>query len=531
MLWLLLPLLAAGCARSPDPPPGPPAAPQSTFKSQDTRTPTALVGEVSVPLNSGWNAVGLQGERLTTLAGTVSVAGMAWFNGSSYVTQSLSTANVDGRKGLWVFATTPTSFTYSAEASDTPSLTLTAGWNLVSFMNREPQPGSSLVARQGNATVSVGSVLLPTFTQINNDNRYTTVDVTKGGVLQPGRPYWVFAQSAVTLSWTPAPPGQASYHLDEYAKVPSARHLALGADGTLFVGTNQDAVYAVPSQGRVLKILQGLNGPNGVCVDGDDLLVGEVDAIWRYKGLARSLTAGARELVCRLTPDRNHGMRFLRYGPDRALYVVSGYPGNIGPVNDPYGTILRLLPGQTQPEVYVRGIRNSMGFDWDPRTGDLWFSDNGRDWLGDDQPPEEVNHVERAGQHFGFPFRHGTFIVDPEMGSRAPAGLVMTPPAFELQAHVAPLGIEFYRGTMFPAIDQGKLMVCTHGSWNRSSPVGYEVLLIDTFTGARRVLVGGWLQPNGRPTHRPVDLECAPDGSVFISDDHGGTIFRLTYGP
>lgn len=533
-LLLLGALLLTACARTPDAagqPPGPPAAPAATFKSEDARTPSVLVGNVSVPLTAGWNAVGLQGERLVTLAGTVSVAGMAWFNGSGYVTQSLSVDNVDGRRGLWIFASTATSFTYSAEASATPQLSLTPGWNLVSFMNREPQPGSSLIATQNGRTVPLGSVLLPTFTQLNNDNRYATVDVTQGGVLQPGRPYWVFAQSAVTLSWMPAPPGQARYRLTEYASVPRARHLALNAEGTLFVGTNADSVYAVRGPGQVVRLLQGLNGPNSVCVDGDDLLVGEVDAVWRYRGLSRTLTAGSRELVCRLTPDRNHGMRFLRYGADRALYIVSGYPGNVGPVADPYGTILRLLPGQSQPEVYVRGIRNSMGFDWHPQTGEMWFSDNGRDWLGDDQPPEELNRVERAGQHFGFPFRHGALIVDPEMGSQAPPGLVMTPPAVDLQAHVAPLGIEFYRGTMFPPDDQGKLMVCTHGSWNRSSPVGYEVLLVDTSTGARKVLVGGWLQPNGQPTNRPVDVEMAADGSVFLSDDYGGKIFRITYGP
>jgi len=532
-LLLLGVLLLTSCAQTPDAgtPPGPPAPPAATFKSEDARTPAALVGDVSVPLLAGWNAVGLQVERVTTLAGTVSVAGVASFNGSGYVTQSLTAPNLDGRKGLWIFATTATAFTYSGEASDTPSLTLTAGWNLVSFMNREPQPGSSLIAHQDGQTVPLGSVVLPTFTQITNDNRYATVDVTRGGVLQPGRPYWVFAQAPVTLSWTPAPPGQARYHVTEYASVPSARHLALGADGTLFVGTNADSVYAVRTNGSVVRLLSGLNGPNGVCVDGDDLLVGEVDAIWRYRGLARTLGAGNRELVCRMTPDRNHGMRFLRYGADGALYIVAGFPGNVGPVADPYGSIVRLLPGQTQPEVYVRGIRNSMGFDWHPQTGELWFSDNGRDWLGDDSPPEELNRVERAGQHFGFPFRHGNFIVDPEMGSRAPAGLVMTPPAIELQAHVAPLGIEFYRGSMFPPEDQGKLIVCTHGSWNRSSPVGYEVLLIDTFSGGRKVLVGGWLQPNGRPTNRPVDVEMAADGSVFLSDDHGGKIFRITYGP
>ncbi len=329
---------------------------------------------------------------------------------------------------------------------------------------------------------------------------------------------------------------QGPYHVEVYAEgLPSARHMALGKDGTLFVGSNAGSVYALPDADhdfkpdRVVTLLEGLNKPNGVEVDGDDLIVAEIDAVKRYPGLAKlPAKAPPGELIAELPKEGHHGPRVLRKGPDGALYVTVGVPANVAEMGPPYGTILRLEKG-AKPQVYARGIRNSMGLDWHPETDELWFSDNGRDWLGDDSPPEELNRCSAIDQHFGFPYRHGKAVVDPEFGTKAQAGLNMIPPVVELQAHSAPLGMRFYRGEMLPAEHRGNIILATHGSWNRSAPVGYQVLSVNPKTGERQVLIGDWLQ--GRSVKaRPVDVQELADGSLVISSDHSGQIFRLTYG-
>lgn len=333
------------------------------------------------------------------------------------------------------------------------------------------------------------------------------------------------AQGAVQL-----PPG---FRLELYAEVPGARHLTVDERGTVWVGTMGKAVYAIPDANRdfkadrVVKVLDGLNGPNGVAVQGDDVYVAEVDRIRRYPALARTLGVPPNPVLVRnLPPERHHGYRVLRFGPDGLLYVSLGAPTNAGEVEDPYGTLARLKSDGQGFEILARGIRNSMGFDWHPVSRELYFTDNGRDMLGDDLPPEELNRLTRVGQHFGFPYRFGNNQKDPEWGNRAPAGLTFTPAAVLMEAHVAPLGMRFYRGSMFPAAYKNQAFIAQHGSWNRSTPLGYRVV---TVQGSRAtVFAHGWLQGR-RVSGRPVDLQELSDGSVLVSDDYAGKVYRITY--
>ncbi len=231
--------------------------------------------------------------------------------------------------------------------------------------------------------------------------------------------------------------------------------------------------------------------------------------------------------------DRHHGWKFVAFGPDGMLYVPVGAPCNVcEPPGPRHETITRMRPDGSGLEVFARGVRNSVGFDWDPRTRELWFTDNGRDWLGDDRPPDELNYAPRPGLHFGFPYCHGRGIPDPEFGARHPCA-EFTPPAIELGPHVAALGMRFYTGSMFPPEYRGQIFIAEHGSWNRSRPIGYRVTLVRLAEGraaSYEVFAEGWLR-DGRAWGRPVDLLVMPDGALLLSDDHAGAIYRITYRP
>jgi glucose/arabinose dehydrogenase len=233
----------------------------------------------------------------------------------------------------------------------------------------------------------------------------------------------------------------------------------------------------------------------------------------------------------RLPRDRHHGWKFLAFGPDGWLYVPVGAPCNVceppGPLHE---TIARMRADGSGLEVFARGIRNSVGFDWHPGTKTLWFTDNGRDRMGDDEPPDELNHAPRPGLHFGFPYCHGKTIADPELG-RKHACSEFTPPAMELGPHVAALGMRFYTGSMFPPEYHRQIFIAEHGSWDRSVPIGYRVSLVrleGDRAVKRDVFAEGWLQ-NGRPWGRPVDVLVMPDGALLVSDDHAGAIYRISY--
>lgn len=323
------------------------------------------------------------------------------------------------------------------------------------------------------------------------------------------------------------------FHLEVYARVPGARQLSVAPDGTLFVGTLADSVYAVTARRKVIKLIDGLSFPNGVAFADGTLYIGEIERLSRIQNVLSKLDQEPtpETLNDSLPGDRLHGYRVLAFGPDQRLYIAMGAPTNVGEVALPHATISRFSKDFRSLETVARGIRNSVGFDWHPADGVLWFTDNGRDMLGDDLPPEELNRAPRSGLHFGFPYRYGNNQPDPLLGSKAPAGLTFTPPAATMQAHMAPLGMRFYTGKMFPASYRNCIFLACHGSWNRSSKVGYKVMLArPDDAGHARVedFATGWLR-NGRVSGRPVDVQQLPDGSLAISDDHAGVIYRLTY--
>jgi glucose/arabinose dehydrogenase len=348
---------------------------------------------------------------------------------------------------------------------------------------------------------------------------------------------WIGTARTLPLDTITLPPGFA---IDIYANnVPNARSMALGPNNTVFVGTRQGTVYAVvnrdgdPQADEVITIAQGLQSPNGVAFRDGALYVAEISRVLRYDNIAARLTNPPEPVVVNdtLPQDRHHGWKFMRFGPDGQIYVPVGAPCNVCEKSDPrYASILRMQPDGSGLEVFAQGVRNTVGFDWHPQTQELWFTDNGRDMLGDDIPPDELNHAPRPGLHFGFPSCHGKDIVDPEFGARR-ACAETVPPVAALGPHVAALGMRFYTGTMFPPEYQQQIFIAEHGSWNRSTPIGYRVMRV-RLEGNRAVeytvFAEGWLQ-DGRAWGRPVDVLVMPDGALLVSDDHAGAMYRISF--
>jgi len=317
--------------------------------------------------------------------------------------------------------------------------------------------------------------------------------------------------------------------------LPGARQLALGARGTVFVGTRREGrVYAV-RDGTVRTIARGLRSPNGVAFREGSLFVAEISRVLRWDDIEDRLDDPPAPAVVRddFPADDWHGWKFIAFGPDDRLYVPVGAPCNVCERDDErYASILRMKPDGTELEVFARGVRNTVGFDWHPETGELWFTDNGRDLLGDDLPPDELNRAPEAGLHFGFPYCHGRAVSDPELGRGRPCS-GFRPPERELGAHVAALGMRFYRGDSFPA-EYRHIFIAEHGSWNRSTPDGYRVTTVRLDAEGRAVsyepFAEGWLRPDGAGAWgRPVDLLVLPDGSLLVSDDRAGAIYRIRY--
>jgi glucose/arabinose dehydrogenase len=208
-----------------------------------------------------------------------------------------------------------------------------------------------------------------------------------------------------------------------------------------------------------------------------------------------------------------------------------GAPCNVcDPEDERYASLMRMNADGSTLEVFAHGIRNTVGFDWDPRTDELWFTDNGRDWMGDDLPPDELNHAPEPGMHFGFPYCHGPGILDPEYGRDADCA-DYTSPARPLGPHVASLGMRFYTGDMFPEEYRSQIFIAEHGSWNRSTPIGYRVTLVrlqDNRAVSYEPFAKGWLR-DGKAWGRPVDLLVMPDGSLLVSDDRAGAIYRIAW--
>jgi glucose/arabinose dehydrogenase len=348
------------------------------------------------------------------------------------------------------------------------------------------------------------------------------------------------------------------FSISVYANnIKDARGLTIGNEGTVFVGSNTAGnVYAIlpnrshpASDERTVKIIaSGLNQPHGVAFHKGALYVATVDQILRYDDIEKhlddppvakivtddfptSLPGAPKEYFTR------HSMKTIRFSPDGKLYIAIGAPCDACLSQDPrLATIMRMNIDGSEMEIYAKGIRNSVGFDWDPLTHELWFTDNGRDRMGDNMPPDKLDYAPTKGLDFGFPYYHakdanGNPIPDPKYGKqRSPGGI--TWPALALPAHVAALGMTFYTGKMFPAIYQNQIIIAEHGSWNRSKKVGYRLTLVKLDKNRRPIsyeaFITGW-EENEKVWGRPVAIDMMPDGSLLVSDDHAGAVYRITY--
>ncbi len=334
----------------------------------------------------------------------------------------------------------------------------------------------------------------------------------------------------------------AGFSVDVFAaEVDNARSLAQSPSGTVFVGTGRrggGVVHAVIDRDgdgvaeERHRIGADLNWPNGVAFHEGHLYVAEISRVLRFEDIENRLDSPPEPVVVTADlPDKtHHGWKFIRFGPDGRLYVPVGAPCNICDEGDPFAAILR-LDETGGYEVVARGVRNTVGFDWRPGTNELWFTDNGRDMMGDDVPPDELNVLSEDGQHFGYPYCHGRDIADPEFGDKRPCG-ELVPPALDLDPHVAAVGMRFYRGSAFPERYRGQIFIAEHGSWNRSEKIGFRVMVVRVDSDGRATayeeFATGWLQDE-ESWGRPVDVMEQADGSLLVSDDQRGVIYRITY--
>jgi glucose/arabinose dehydrogenase len=330
------------------------------------------------------------------------------------------------------------------------------------------------------------------------------------------------------------------FHIALYSdQVPDAREIALGANGTVFVGSSDAGkVYALTDSNgdgvadKVRIIASGLRDPIGVAFHNGDLYVSAISKIFVLRGIEQHLDAPPKpELVTdKLPTEGHHGGKFLAFGPDGKLYVPIGAPCNICDPGPAHGKLTRMNADGSGMEDMARGIRNTVGFDWQPGTKHLWFTDNGRDEMGDDMPSDELNEITKAGEHFGYPYCHQGDTLDPEFG-KGKSCKEYAPPVLKLGAHVASLGMRFYEGKQFPASYKGAIIVAEHGSWNRTKKSGYRVMTVRV-AGSKVLsyepLISGFEQ-NESAWGRPVDVQPLPDGSVLVSDDLAGAVYRVTY--
>lgn len=336
------------------------------------------------------------------------------------------------------------------------------------------------------------------------------------------------------------PPG---FSISVYAEVEGARSMVMSPSGTLFVGTQgAGKVYAVKDingdhiADKMWTIATGLNSPNGVAVKNGALYVAEISKVTKFSDIENNIAKPSKGVVIydKFPTDAPHGWKYIAFGPDGKLYVPVGAPFNIGIPDERHASLFRMNDDGTGIEKFASGIRNTVGFTWHPTTHELWFTDNGRDMLGDDTPFDELNTAPKAGMNFGYPYYHSGTIKDPEFGGTHNAS-EFTPPALNLGPHVAALGLKFYTANMFPARYKNQIFIAEHGSWNRTKKIGYRVSLVTMTNGKAtryETFANGWLNETTQvPWGRPVDVLVLADGSMLVSDDYAGVIYRITYKP
>ena len=332
------------------------------------------------------------------------------------------------------------------------------------------------------------------------------------------------------------PPG---FNVEVYAAgMANARSMALGDKGTVFVGSRQvDKVYAIVNKDgkRTVKILaSGLYRPNGVAFHNGTLYIAELSKISKIDNVEDNLDNPPKPTVIydNLPKDEAHGWKFIAVGPDNKLYVPVGQPGNNVLHDDAHGQIRRMNLDGTGAEVVALGVRNTVGFDWHPETKQMYFTDNGRDWMSEDVPEDELNRVTKVGEDFGAPYCYQGNISDPEFGWGHSCS-EFTPPVGLMGPHSASLGLRFYTGNMFPKSYKNVMFVARHGSWNRSKKVGGDIVAVrlnkDGTVKSVEPLITGFLEDN-KYVGRPVDVMQMKDGSLLVSDDWNGAVYRITYG-
>ncbi|RPA66530.1 sorbosone dehydrogenase family protein [Cyclobacteriaceae bacterium YHN15] len=336
------------------------------------------------------------------------------------------------------------------------------------------------------------------------------------------------------------------FHISVWAEdVPDARSLAMNEDGSLiFVGNRQGKnVYALKDtngDGKADKkytLAEGLRMPNGVAFKNGDLYVAEVSRILRFKNIEKTLENPTYEVVYDQFPDKaHHGWKFIAFGPDGWLYVPVGAPCNICDPEEIFASITRIdvNSANIKPEIFAKGVRNTVGFAWHPETKHLWFTDNGRDMMGDDIPDCELNHAPNKGMHFGYPYWHAGDVKDPEFGNKGKDKSAYTAPALKLGPHTAPLGMRFYTGNQFPSKYKNNIFIAKHGSWNRSKKIGYQLTHVVLDNNQKvikeEVFAEGWLNHDTQDVWgRPVDVMQLPDGSLLVSDDMANCIYKISY--
>ena len=331
----------------------------------------------------------------------------------------------------------------------------------------------------------------------------------------------------------------AGFNIEVYASgMANARSLAMSDKGTVFVGSRLvDKVYAIVNKDgkRTVKVVaSGLYRPNGVAFKDGTLYIAELSKISKIEKVDDVLDNPPKPTMIydNLPKDEAHGWKFIAIGPDNKLYVPIGQPGNNVLHDDAHGQIRRMNLDGSGAEVIARGVRNTVGFDWHPENKQLYFTDNGRDWASEDVPEDELNRVTKVGEHFGSPYCYQGNFPDPEFGwghscseFTAPVGL--------MGPHTAVLGMRFYTGNMLPKSYKNSIIVARHGSWNRSKKVGGDVAVVklnkDGTVKSMEPLITGFLENNSY-IGRPVDVLQMKDGSLLVSDDWNGAVYRITYG-